>query len=161
MLKPFDTNSNIPESRATLLKQQQRLLAGKRHVQMFPRGTQELNLPKGMCRIECARGVFHYNPETTTKEEILSKSKGGRENEFLELGPYSKDEILVRILLGENLICVTEYTSDGIEVRAAAGTNKTAQIQKEFFEDTKDEGNFVVVGPLPDRVRKRGLNYGG
>ena len=55
-----DTGLNIPENPKTLLAQQAQLLAGKRHVQMFPAGLNELPLPDGFCRHQNQRGVFVY-----------------------------------------------------------------------------------------------------
>lgn len=79
-------------------------------------------------------------------------SSFGRENEFLNLGPYSKNDVAQSMLEGAELTFITEYTSFGVEVRCAAGTNKTANAQREYFEMTKEPGNMVVVGAPPDRV---------
>ena len=147
-----DTGFNVPESKDTLLLQQKRLLSGKRAVQMFPTGTTELELPDGMWRITNHRGVFHYNPEKITPEDILYLSDRGHENEFLELGPYSKPEIQQRVALGEVPSVVIECTPTGVEVRTALGTTHTMNRQKDYFERTKEQGNQVYCGSWPQRV---------
>jgi hypothetical protein len=119
---------------------------------MFPSGTIELTLPEGMCRYKNARGVFHYSSSAITEKQIEELSSRGRENVFLNLGPYDKYEIAIRALSGEKVVCITEYTPDGVEVRSAAGTDKTAPEQFEYFEQTKDNGNIVVINNGPSRV---------
>jgi hypothetical protein len=150
-----DTGSNIQESIETLLVQQGRLLAGKRPVQMFPNGTPELPVPDGMKRVTNHRGVFHYNPVQISEKEVLELSLYGYENRFLELGPFSKPEITTRLAHGEEFVVITEYTTGGVEVRTAAGTNKTVATQKEYFERTKEAGNVIVCGALPLRVQNK------
>ncbi len=153
---------NAPETIATLLLQQQRLIDGKRSVQMFPMGTQELPLPEGMQRLQNYRGVFHYNPSQINSSHILELSARGMENEFLELGPFSKEEIIQRIQDGELFEVISEYTPMGVEVRTAIGTNRTLLMQKKYFERTKESNNRIICGPLPQRVhvRLKELNYG-
>lgn len=151
----FDTNLNAPESYETLIIQQKRLTDGKRSVQMFPAGTKELPLPTGMRRVGNSRGCFHYNPAEIDAGKILELSASGRENEFLELGPYSKADILFRMMAGEKFTAISEQTADGIEVRTAAATEKTLPVQTDYFNKTKDDENTIVVG-LPNRARLMG-----
>lgn len=120
---------------------------------MFPIGTLELELPVGMCKYVNKRGAFHFNPALIDEEEIAYLSLMERENTFLELGPYSKKDVMARFERGEELTCVAEYTVDGIEVRCAVGTKDTIDVQRRFFEATAELGNLVVVGQPPDRVR--------
>jgi hypothetical protein len=150
-----DTGLCVPETHATLLLQQRQLRLGKRNVQMFPIGTAELPLPEGMSRYENSRGVFHYAPDRISRVEIAVLSACGRENEFLNLGPVSKPEIAERVLAGENLLCVTEYTPDGIEVRSAAGTDKTIDAQREYFERTKEPNSIITIGGLLPVLEER------
>src|SRR5690349_5589908 len=105
-----DTGLCVPESTATLLLQQRQLVAGRRDVQMFPLGTWALPLPIGLARHENSRGVFHFRPEKISAGKIDELSAQGRENEFLNLGPYSKREIVPRLLAGEKFIAVSEHT---------------------------------------------------
>jgi hypothetical protein len=147
----MDSGSNLPENQRTLLAQQKRMLSGKRHVQMFPKGTAELPLPSGYERTETDRGVFHYNSQMITADQIRSFSH--RENELLELGPFNKLDILSRLQRGEKLTCVTEFDKNGNEVRCAAATPSTVPIQLAYFEKTKDENNTVMVGAAPERLR--------
>jgi len=155
LMIPLDTGLNRPEAFTTLWLQQLRLISGKRDVQMFPAGTPELMLPNGMRRVENARGVFHYNPRRINEDNVLTLSHYGRENEFLELGPYSKSDVLRHHQCGEVVTTITEYTPAGIEVRTAIGTASTLPKQIEYFEKTKEAGNKVVVGVPPERVKEQ------
>lgn len=150
-----DTGLCVPETAATLTAQQAQLVAGKRDVQMFPVGTAELARPNGCERLENARGVFHFRPDAISAETIAALSADGRENEFLMLGPIDKSEVARRILAGESLVCITERTTSGTEVRSAAGTDKTADLQRDYFERTKEPGNTIAVGDLAEVVRAR------
>lgn len=151
----LDTGQCVPETAATLAVQQAQLIAGKRPVQMFPIGTPELPRPDGMGRYQNTRGVFHYRPLAIHAGTIDALSAEGRENEFLMLGPISKSEVARRVIAGESLLCVTEYTPDGIEVRSAAGTDKTIDEQREYFERTKEPENAITVGEMPQVIRAR------
>lgn len=148
----LDTGKCAPEGRETLLLQQGQLLTGKRHVQMFPIGTTELQLPTGFHRHEGKRGVFYYNASKITSDEIEELSTRGRENEFLNLGRFSKIEIYRKYLHGEPLIFVTELTPDKTEVRCAVGTLTTVQEQQAYFNQTKEPENTIVIGLPPKRV---------
>lgn len=106
----------IPETQETLLLQQRALIEGRRAVQMFPNGTDELPLPEGCKRIVTDRGAFHYSPEAITWHRIAQASRQGRENEILGLGPYSKTDV---IDTGEPMVCVVERAPNGDEVLAA------------------------------------------
>ena len=140
-----DTGQNVPETAATLRAQQEQLVKGERAVQMFPQGTAELPLPKGMARVETPRGVFHYDPEQITPDHIHALSQQGRENEFLGLGPVSKPEAQARAAAGEPPVAVVERNQDGTEVRAAAGTAQTAGAQQAAMEGAKSPGNAIGV----------------
>lgn len=150
----MDTGANIPESMETLKRQQALLLRGKRHVQMFPIGTPELDLPAGMERCVNARGVFHYDPSWISAITIKTISNQGKENLFLMLGPFSKPDIVRRLERGEFISYVTEYAPDGVEIRSALGTTKTVEIQRQYFEATKEPENIIEVGKPPIRVRQ-------
>jgi hypothetical protein len=151
----LDTGQNIPESRATLLLQQKQLVAGRRDVQMFPGGVRELPLPAGMARHQNVRGVFHFNPSKIDAATIDRLSVVGRENEFLNLGPFNKFDIAVRVAAGDVFQTITEYTPDGIEVRCAAASQSTLPVQCAYFEQTKDEGNVIVVGDMAPVMQAR------
>jgi hypothetical protein len=150
-----DTGCCVPETAATLAVQQAQLVAGKRDFQIFPIGTAELPTPSGFARHDNARGIFHFRPDAISAEAIEALSSEGRENEFLNLGPISKSEVAKRILAGESLLCVTETTPGGIEVRSAAGTDKTIDEQRDYFERTKEPGNAIAIGEMPNVIRAR------
>jgi hypothetical protein len=150
-----DTGQCVPETIATLAVQQRQLVAGKRDVQMFPIGTPELPLPSGFARYQGERGVFHFRSDAIHAGTIAALSGEGRENEFLMLGPFGKPEIAKRLLAGESLICVTEYTPEGVEIRSAAGTDKTINEQRDYFERTKEPGSTIAIGEMPIVLRAR------
>jgi|SRR6516162_4074280 len=147
----IDTGMNAQESSETLLYQQQQLIDGKRAVQMFPTNTIELSLPEGMQRTANSRGVFHFNPELISETEILLLSIAGRENDFLELGPYSKDDILKRVANGEQVMALIEYTPEWVEVRAVLACTSTVAEQFDYLHRTKAPGN-IVINAVPDRA---------
>jgi hypothetical protein len=147
-----DTGMNVPESVQTLRAQQEQLLAGRRLAQMFPLGTKELSLPDGFERVETPRGVFHFHPTVISKREVRWWSSMRRENALLGLGPYNKEDI---VGLGEPILTVTERTPDGVEVKAAAGTQSTLPAQLTTFEKLKTPGNIVTVEDLPMVLAKR------
>ena len=149
----LDTGMNTQESMATLLEQQRRLKVGKRAVQMFPVNTNELPLPEGFSRCVNTRGIFHYLSDAITEAKIKELSADGRENEFLELGPYSKPEIMTRIAAGDKPVVIVEYTKDFVEVRAWLGCISTVGEQSDYFYRTKDPGNIVICR-VPERVEK-------
>jgi hypothetical protein len=148
----LDTGICVPESAETLKIQQSQLTNGKRAVQMFPIGTAELEIPAGFKRHENMRGVFHYNPNICKPDMIDLLSLNGNENVFLNLGPYSKVDIARRAAAGEKPTCVMETTPEGVEVRCAAATSGTVMEQKAYFERTKEPGNKITIGILPDRI---------
>jgi hypothetical protein len=139
-----ETERCLPESRRTLELQQEQLKAGGRDVQMFPAGTRELPLPDRLSRFENDRGVFHFHADRISADEIARLSAQGRENVFLNLGPYSKPEIMERYRNGERLFYVTEYTPDRVEFRSAVGTESTVGEQLDYFEHSKEAGNTIV-----------------
>ncbi len=151
----------IPETDDTLRAQQNQLTNGHRRVQMFPSGTPELPVPHGMQRTENENGVFHYDPRRIDENEIHHLSARGRENEFLDLGPYSKDDILHRLRGGEIPIAVVERHPDGTEVRAAAGTHTTAHHQMAAMHRTKSPGNRVQIEDPRETIGARMRGGGG
>jgi hypothetical protein len=161
MLMPLDTGFNTAESNETLRAQQRQLVAGRRDAQMFPAGTPELSLPNGLSRHVNERGAFHYRADRLSPQKIDSLSRLGRENELLNLGRYSKEDIARRLLGGEHLLCVAEYSRDGVELRGALGTDLTIGEQKAYFDRTKEpDSEIVITDPgcvLIDRLKKRHL----
>lgn len=151
----LDTDRNVPEELKTLQFQQKQLIDGKRSVQMFPNGTEELECPKFYKRYKTSRGVFHYDPRKITAYQIHQLSSEGRENEFLNLGPYNKTDIFARMGRGEKLVFITELTKDGIEIRSAAGTTETINDQQKYFHATMEPNSVIIIGMPPQRVLKR------
>lgn len=149
----LDTGMCAQESLETLMLQQYQLVHGKRSVLMFPTGTLELPLLDGFVRYENNRGVFHVNPEMIDVAIVEFFSLQGRENLFLNLGPFSKDEIAERALKGEKVTCISEVTFNGTEIRTAAATDGTLAEQYAYFESTKEPDGIILVGVLPDRIR--------
>lgn len=154
-------HETMPEPPATLKLQQRQLLSGHRRVQMFPRGTPELPLPRGMNRTENANGRFHYDPRRIDENEIHRLSTAGRENDMLDLGPYSKDDIVKRMHGGEVPVAVVERHPDGTEVRAAVGTHATAERQMAAMNRSKSPGHIVRIEDPRETVGHRVRAFGG
>lgn len=135
----------IPETPETLALQQRQLLSGHRRAQMFPHGTPELPLPDGADRVEADNGVFHFDPRRISRDDILGAVQGGRENELLDLGSFNKNDILARVRAGEAPVAIVERDQNGVEVRAAIGTDRTARQQLAEMEGTASPGHTVRV----------------
>ena len=153
-----DGPQTVPETPETLQAQQQQLVAGDRRAQMFPTGTPELDVPPGMERAETNSGVFHYNPQKISADQIRHAAAQGLENEVLDLGSVSKAEVLQRLQRGETPVAVVERDANGTEVRAALGTNVTAPKQLAEMQGTASQGHTVRLedprGVLADRVQR-------
>lgn len=154
--KLSDTGANVPESRASLALQQQQLERGERVAQMFPKGTSELDLPEGMQRVETPRGVFHFDPQQITAEQIQTISGAGKENLILGLGKFDKAEVMRRAAAGEPLATVTERAPDGTEARSAVVTPSTIENTRATMEAGKTPGHTVATESLVDTLRRRG-----
>jgi hypothetical protein len=147
----LDTRKNLAETAATLAAQQEQLLAGRRAAQMFPvdaqgNVTNELPLPEGMRRLETERGVFHYNPQQITADEIFSASAKGAENRALNLGSTSKPEAEAAAAQNnEPLVTITERTPDGTEVRSAVINQSAAEKTMAEMQAGLTPGNSLVV----------------
>ena len=153
-------NDTVPESLETLLAQQKQLKEGGRVAQLFPKGRGELRLPKGASRATMSNGdIFHYNPNKISKADLVKASKAGRENDVLGLGPYTKDEALRRTRSGEHPIAVVERNKKGTEVRAAAGTHRTASRQLRAMNARKSQGHHVAL-ERPDYTISRRASGG-
>jgi hypothetical protein len=122
---------------------------------MFPIGTSELPLPDGIDRFKNGRGVFHFRPEAITAHEIATLSDTGRENEILNLGPFSKTDVAERMERGELLLAIAEFDPEGVEVRAAAGTHRTVFEQQVYFETTKEDANTIAILDMADLLKRR------
>jgi hypothetical protein len=145
-----------PESHKGLLAQQEQLVRGDRHVQMFPKGHEELPLKPGFNRVETAKGdIFHHRPEKVSEMEIHHASAIGAENHLLGLGPVSKHEVLLRMLRGEQPLAVVERDPEGTEVRGAAGTDKTASAQLLHLLMHKSDGHTVGIEKPMDLLKSR------
>jgi hypothetical protein len=152
----LDTGRNRPERPEDLKAQQAQLVKGDRAVQMFPLGTKELAMPKGMQRVETPRGVFHFDPRRMTADEILTASKAGRENELLGLGPYSKTDVERRAAAGEPVAAVVERGPRGEELRGAVATPSTVDATRDAMENGKSDGSTVNLERMENVLRGRG-----
>jgi hypothetical protein len=158
----------VPETHETMMAQQHQLVRGHRRAQMFPHGTKELSLPKGMQRVESGGGVFHFNPRYLSAKDIHHHSAAQTENHLLDLGPFSKGEVLHRVAGGEIPLAVVERDPHGTEVRAALGTHVTAPHQFEALHRTKSPGHTIHIEDVRSTLGRRmqggrvqGLDTGG
>lgn len=151
-----DTGQNLPERPADLKAQREQLMQRRRVAMLYPVGTPEGQLPKGMKRVTTDAGVFHYNPEKIDETTVKYVSAKGQENLILGLGPFSKEDILKRAAqTGEQLVSVTETTQDGATPRAAIGTTGTASTQMEAMKKDADPNNTIQTENLEDPLTRR------
>lgn len=145
-MTPFGSLSPIPESQNTLKAQQKQMIDGHRRAQLFPRGHQEIERPKGISRIKMPNGdVFHYAAGRVSPKQLLAASKHGRENDVLDLGPFTKHQAIEGAKRGERPVAIVERNPKGVEVRAAAGTHKTANLQIASMNKTKSPGHSMNI----------------
>lgn len=149
----------VPESKETLVEQQKQLVSGNRHVQMFPHGTKELPLPKGMERTSGKNGIFHYNPQHISAERVKSASSKGRENELLGLGNLSKSDVIRKSSPSATPLSIVERTPHGVEVRATAATSDTVQDQMRQMHLHKGIGNSLSVEHPENTIAMRKGKY--
>lgn len=159
--KTWPSKMTVPESAATLKRQQQALIAGKRAAMLYPHKAAELALPKGIRRIKTKDGLLHFSPKKLTPSQIKKASAEGRLNEILELGPVTKEEALARTMLGERPVSVAERSPDGVELKAAMGTEATAPAQMAALQQTALPGSTVAVEEIPETLSRRGFWKGG
>ena len=151
VIAALDTRKNVAETTATLKAQQEQLLAGRRPAQMFPvnaegKVTNELPLPEGMERLETERGVFHFNPQQITADEIFSESARGAENRALNLGSTSKPEAEAAAAQNnEPLVTITERTADGTEVRSSVINQSAAEKTMAEMQPGLTPGNRLTI----------------
>ncbi len=150
-----DTGGNTPESPATLAAQSRAVRAGRQRAVMYPRGTDEAPLPRGLARVETARGVFHYDPSQIDAEDIQRASLARRENDVLGLGPASKADVLARAAQGEPVAGVVERQPDGVEVKSAVVTPSTAPGALREITARAAPGNRVAVEPVEGVIASR------
>lgn len=156
-----DAGKTVPESPATLEAQRQQLIDGQRRAMLLPKVKNKEDMaaksafmktmPEGMKMTVTKDGTFWYDPAQLKPKDIYAASKAGKLNEILDLGDYSKKDLVPKVLAGEPTVAVTERTPEGVEVKAAAGTTSTAPEQVASLEATKTPGNVVAV-ERPARV---------
>lgn len=135
----------VPESPRTLMLQQHQLVQGHRRAVLFPHGTRELPVPPGMKRVEVHGEALHYNPDLISGTEVRRMVEDGHEHHLLDLGPYSKADIIHRVHGGEIPLAVVERHPDGTEARAALGTHATARHQMAMMHRTKSPGHTLHI----------------
>ncbi|WP_404422896.1 hypothetical protein [Nibricoccus sp. IMCC34717] len=140
-----DTGKNVPEAMGTLQAQQKALVEGRVPAQMFPAGSIELVLPKGLKRVETPRGVFHFDPDQISAEKVTALSAAKRENEILGLGPYSKEDVAKQLAQGDALVNVAERDAQGREVRTAVAAGGTAAHVAADMQRRAAPGNTVAA----------------
>ena len=151
-----DYGRTTPESPKTLQIQQDQLVNGDRQAMLFPaNAAAELPLPPGMARTVTPDGIFHFDPNKVAPEQIAKASQDGTLNSVLNLGPYSKNEVMARTAQGEKPLVVVERAPDGTEIRAAAGTDQTAADQLAYFNSSKAPDSTVGVEDPQAVIQRR------
>lgn len=149
------TEISIPETHETLVRQQAQLILEKRMAQMFPLGTPELPLPEGMCCFHADHGVFHYNPKLVSRADLETAIVLRQENLILNLGLYSKAEVINHCAPGDPEQCIVERYPDGVELRCTVTCAFTLPEQMHYFESTKEPDTTITIEPAATVLASR------
>jgi hypothetical protein len=119
--------TNSFESTASLKAQRDRLIGGTAICMYYPpnQKDRELELPTGCGRYDTMDGLFHYSLVALTKAEILLALVEERLHVLLRYGPYSKTDLLRRVMLGERYIGLRHVDRDGNELKGVLATDCT------------------------------------
>jgi hypothetical protein len=137
------TDRTVPESQATLDAQTKQLVSGRRPMVLFKGGVGFGPVPPGMQQARIGNDVAVFNPKQISRPEIEKAVDDDTIGKILGLGSYSKNDIAARVATGERPLAVTERAADGTELRAAAGTDKTAANQATEMAATKQSGSTI------------------
>ena len=145
-----DIGMTVPEKPATIALQRQALAKKKRPAVLYPKGGRHPPpLMPGMRAAHIKDGVVHYDPQSISASQVHSAAATGRLNEILGLGPYSKNDIMGRVLNGEQPLAVVARDPIGQEAVSAVGTSQTAPEQIDALKKQAPEGGTVgVENPL-------------
>ncbi len=135
----------MPEAESTLKTQQDEMLNGKRSAMLFTPGEKPLELPKDFAAINTDAGVFHYNPEKISADEIKTAVKENRIGDILDYGISKKPDV-------NNLhSIVVRRDKDGKEIESVATdeTNLSAVINKQL--ERKEDGQTISI-EAPEKV---------
>lgn len=144
----------VPETPETLAIQRRELQDGTRHVMVYKGGLGP-QPPKGMSSTRVGRDIYHYNPDVYSPEDIGALVATNTIGQHLRLGDTSKSDVEADVAEGHTPMAIVERTPEGHEVRAAAGTRKTAKDQFNHFVGSKSKGNTVRLEQPADVIRKR------
>lgn len=152
-----DTLGTVPEAPATLAQQAADLSdrTNARVAMFIPRSSLaagDAPRPTGpnirMARLPDGAGILYWDFKKTnglTVRDALAEYADGNLGELLGLGPFTKADVLASVAEGNAPLAVTERTPDGVEVKAAAGTQETVAEQVAAIEADAAPGNTVQV----------------
>jgi hypothetical protein len=149
------TDAAQPEAPGTLQIQQQELMSGKRPVMVFKAGESILPVPDGFKQVKVGPDVYQYDPGKLTAQQIMAMVRKNTIGEALGLGPVTKDDAIASAQQGATPVAITERTPEGVEVKAAAGTDETAPVQQAALEANKTPGNTVQLEPPQNVIAGR------
>lgn len=138
----------VPEPPATIAAQMDQLTNGLRPAVMITPGEKTPPVPEGMRRVRTDNGTYIFDPAKTDAATIRELDAAGRQNEILNLGRESKEDVLAK---GQPPVAVTERQPDGTEVRAAAASPEAAAATSREMEQQKTPGN-VIATETPEKV---------
>jgi len=151
-----DQGVTIPEPPHALAHQRQALIDGRKAAVLYPHnGGPPPEPPPGAGVVSTDDGVFHYNPKLISAEHIVHAAANNRLNDVLGLGPYSKDDILDRVLKGEMPVGVVVRDHNGHEVVSAVGTPSTAGEQAHAMQHQIPESGSISVEPAMRVIMER------
>ena len=162
--EPVGNEPVVPEAPETLAAQRKAVRTGKRKAMLYtPQDKKPIIKGKNIKRISFDDGsVIDFNPSLITEEQIRDSARRGRLNDILDLGPYTKGDVLESMSQGNVPVGVVERTPEGTEVKAAVGTEETAPEQVQALEATKTAPeNTVQVEDASALVQGRQDSFSG
>ena len=152
---PEETVPTVPESPETIEIQRADLQARKRKAVLYPFGTvvpAEIE-GKGFTRVSLPKiGVVDFDNRQVNRGVVMWAARNGKLNELLDLGPSNKADVAQSVAAGSPEVAVTERTPDGVEVKAAAGSEELAPAQVSALEETKSAPENTVQVEAPQEV---------
>jgi hypothetical protein len=151
-----DHGKTVAESHRTLELQKQAFMQGKKAAILYPLNAHVPHaLPKGAKSVTTGDGVFHYNPQMVSEPQIRAASQAGRINDILGMGPFSKNDVMQRVGMGEQPLNVVARDALGTEALAALGTANTAPHQIAAMQKQVPQGGHIGVEPVQDVIHER------
>lgn len=153
---PEEAIPTVPESPETFAYQQKAMRDGKRVAVFYPPGSADvppvIEGKRFVRRHIKGLGWVDFDSKRTSIGDLRQAASDGTLGSMLGLGDFSKADVATSIAQGSPEVAVTERTPDGVEVKAAAGTEALAPEQVTALEATKAAPDNVVAVETPADV---------